>query len=126
MFREQLRRKPGETQKKEMKKKKEGSDATVKVPAATLGDARVLALWLDERGKNILLKHAESATKVRLAQKNQAPAHLQVLDFQLVWMTGLEPATSWSLTRCATNCATSRESLGPQMYCFFLNMQNYF
>ena len=23
-------------------------------------------------------------------------------------MTGLEPATSWSLTRCATNCATSR------------------
>ena len=25
-----------------------------------------------------------------------------------VWMTGLEPATSWSLTRCATNCATSR------------------
>ena len=26
----------------------------------------------------------------------------------LVWMTGLEPATSWSLTRCATNCATSR------------------
>ncbi len=33
MFREQLRRKPGETQKKEMKKKKDGSDATVKVPA---------------------------------------------------------------------------------------------
>ena len=31
----------------------------------------------------------------------------------LVWMTGLEPATSWSLTRCATNCATSRS--GPQM-----------
>ena len=28
-------------------------------------------------------------------------------DFR-VWMTGLEPATSWSLTRCATNCATSR------------------
>ncbi len=27
----------------------------------------------------------------------------------LVWMTGLEPATSWSLTRCATNCATSRD-----------------
>lgn len=51
VFREQLRRKPGETQKKEMKKKKEGSDATVKVPAATLRDARVLALWLDERGK---------------------------------------------------------------------------
>ena len=25
-----------------------------------------------------------------------------------VWTTGLEPATSWSLTRCATNCATSR------------------
>ena len=24
-------------------------------------------------------------------------------------MTGLEPATSWSLTRCATNCATSRK-----------------
>lgn len=51
VFREQLRRKPGEMQKKEMKKKKDGSDATVKVPAATLRDARVLALWLDERGK---------------------------------------------------------------------------
>ena len=25
-----------------------------------------------------------------------------------VWMKGLEPSTSWSLTRCATNCATSR------------------
>ena len=23
-------------------------------------------------------------------------------------MKGLEPSTSWSLTRCATNCATSR------------------
>ena len=29
---------------------------------------------------------------------------------RLVWMTGLEPATSWSLTRCATNCATSRSA----------------
>lgn len=51
VFREQLRRKPGEMQKKEMKKKKDGSDATVKVPAATLRDARVLALWLDEGKK---------------------------------------------------------------------------
>ena len=34
VFREQLRRKPGEMQKKELKKKKDGSDATVKVPAA--------------------------------------------------------------------------------------------
>ena len=40
VFREQLRRKPGEMQKKEMKKKKEGSDATVKVPAATQGAGR--------------------------------------------------------------------------------------
>ena len=26
----------------------------------------------------------------------------------LVGATGLEPATSWSQTRCATNCATPR------------------
>ena len=40
----------------------------------------------------------------------------------LVWMTGLEPATSWSLTRCATNCATSRGPLvqkGLQISAFF-------
>ena len=39
-----------------------------------------------------------------------------------VWMTGLEPATSWSLTRCATNCATSRGPLvqkGLQISAFF-------
>ena len=34
-----------------------------------------------------------------------------VAPIPLVWMTGLEPATSWSLTRCATNCATSRFNL---------------
>ena len=39
------------------------------------------------------------------AKNSKAPGN-QVLYF--VWMTGLEPATSWSLTRCATNCATSR------------------
>ena len=63
--------------------------------------------------------------KVRLAQKNQAPAHLQVLDFHLVWMTGLEPATSWSLTRCATNCATSRR-LERKCTAFFLIGKIYF
>ena len=29
----------------------------------------------------------------------------------LVGATGLEPATSWSQTRCATNCATPRTYL---------------
>ena len=40
----------------------------------------------------------------------------------LVWMTGLEPATSWSLTRCATNCATSR-ILDCKCTSFFINYQ---
>ena len=39
-----------------------------------------------------------------------------------VWMTGLEPATSWSLTRCATNCATSR-ILDCKCTSFFINYQ---
>ena len=85
VFREQLRRKPGETQKKEMKQKKEGSDATVKVPAATLRDARVLALWMDERGKRRSLsfifadaldyyidnKYPEAREGVRIVKKQE-------------------------------------------------------
>ena len=34
----------------------------------------------------------------------------------LVGMTGFEPATSWSQTRRATNCATSRESTEDPVY----------
>ena len=42
----------------------------------------------------------------RVASRHESPGR-NGSDFR-VWMTGLEPATSWSLTRCATNCATSR------------------
>ena len=43
--------------------------------------------------------------------------------FFQVWMTGLEPATSWSLTRCATNCATSR-GFGIAKVQFFYELAN--
>ena len=85
VFREQLRRKPGETQKKEMKQKKEGSDATVKVPAATLRDARVLALWIKKKKKRRSLsfifadaldyyidnKYPEAREGVRIVKKQE-------------------------------------------------------
>ena len=43
----------------------------------------------------------------RVASRHEKSPGRNGSDFR-VWMTGLEPATSWSLTRCATNCATSR------------------
>ncbi len=44
-----------------------------------------------------------------LPQKKKTPnAKLQVSSKKDVGVTGLEPATSWSQTRCATNCATPR------------------
>ena len=45
-------------------------------------------------------------------KKNQVLSKTRKHLIALVWMKGLEPSTSWSLTRCATNCATSR--FGPQ------------
>ena len=53
--------------------------------------------------------NAAAPTKVpKLAAINEAQlcAHLN-----LVGMTGFEPATSWSQTTRATNCATSREHM---------------
>ena len=41
----------------------------------------------------------------------RAPKLLPTLDEQFVGVTGLEPATLWSQTRCATNCATPRLNL---------------
>ena len=54
---------------------------------------------------------------------NESSTHVSVSAwFPDVWMTGLEPATSWSLTRCATNCATSRR-LDRKCTAFFINCQ---
>ena len=48
-----------------------------------------------------------SGRQGRVASRHEKSPGRNGSDFR-VWMTGLEPATSWSLTRCATNCATSR------------------
>lgn len=52
-FREQLNKSEGETsgEKKRMKKKDDAAECSVRVPAGTLRDARVLSLWLSEKGQ---------------------------------------------------------------------------
>ena len=52
-FREQLNISDGETsgEKKGMKKKDDAAECSVRVPAGTLRDARVLSLWLSEKGQ---------------------------------------------------------------------------
>ena len=70
---------------------------------------------------HIVAKILDREDKTRhhyLKQKKQG----EMLCFFCVWMTGLEPATSWSLTRCATNCATSR-ILDCKCTSFFINYQ---
>ena len=54
VFREQLRRKPGETQKKEMKKKKEGSDATVRPPPSETRESWHYGWMKGEKGEAFL------------------------------------------------------------------------
>ena len=53
-------------------------------------------------------KIANSGEKGKWTASGHKKTGPERLGFSVVWMTGLEPATSWSLTRCATNCATSR------------------
>ena len=50
MFRRQLRSKPEENAKKKRMKKKGEVLQSVKVPASTLRDARVLCIWLEDKG----------------------------------------------------------------------------
>ena len=53
------------------------------------------------------VKGSSPPVEDRVASRHEKSPGRNGSDFR-VWMTGLEPATSWSLTRCATNCATSR------------------
>ena len=68
-----------------------GSVAKAACPGGAAAKQRVLKGW----------RSFSSASPVIQTKKAS-------LERGFVWMTGLEPATSWSLTRCATNCATSR------------------
>ena len=58
MFRRQLRSKPEENAKKKRMKKKGEVLQSVKVPASTLRDARVLCIWLEDQG----MEHPTLAT----------------------------------------------------------------
>ena len=65
-------------------------------------DFRSEATWGCLRGRSPFNQDRRSLV---IQTKKTGPSGARFFD---VWMTGLEPATSWSLTRCATNCATSR------------------
>ena len=47
--------------------------------------------------------------KNSLVSPNAVTVTYGTLFFQVVGVTGFEPATPWSQTRCATNCATPRK-----------------